>query len=62
MVADIGIYDEGEQWRLYIPIVTGSLELTVEKGRLDDLDRFLSTALKTPLRRFGDNPSQSTGN
>jgi hypothetical protein len=60
-VFDISIADEGDAWSLYIPIRTGSLELRLPKGDDSDLSRFVDTAMKTPTRRFGENPVDRNG-
>jgi hypothetical protein len=55
-VTDIAINKTAEGWRLQIPIETGSIELRIESGSNKDLEDFLSTALATPSRRFGEDP------
>lgn len=58
-VTDISITQTAAGFRLHIPIATGHLEVTVEFGKIPDLDRFLATAIATPSRRFGEPPTQA---
>lgn len=53
-VLDISINDEGEYWKLYIPIATGHLSIGVKHDG-SELDWFFQTAYDSPPRRMGDN-------
>lgn len=56
-IVDMSINQEGDWWRLVIPIKIGSISVSVRQGVDKELDEFLNNAFKLPSRRFGETPT-----
>lgn len=57
-VFDLIVTETQSGFHLRIPIKTGHLQVDVGPGFLDyNIMDFLSTAMKSPTRRLGENPS-----
>lgn len=56
-ILDMSIDKTDKGWLIYVPIKTGSIEITVPHGNTE-LNRFFDTVYNTPLRRFGEDPQR----